>query len=256
MTIAIIGNGRVGSALAQRSDQHSIEVLLVDRHTGWDQLSPTPGDPIFVATRNDDLDAVVQRLPSARAQDIVCIQNGMLRPWLAKRQLAGVTRGLLFFAVPRRGADIEVGPASPFVGPHAASIVTWLNAMEVPAEVVDDDGFKKLELEKLIWNAAFGLLCQHLTADVGTVVTDHRDVLRQLVEELQTVGEAQLGVHLQPQPLLQRLMDYSLSIPTYRGSVKEWPWRNGWFVDVAAQQGRATPLHHRLLAEAGVTPQE
>ena len=54
------------------------------------------------------------------------------------------------------------------------------------------------------------------------------------------------------EPLMQRLCAYSLSIADYRGAVKEWAWRNGWFVEVAAARGVTTPTHARLLAQAGL----
>ena len=47
-----------------------------------------------------------------------------------------------------------------------------------------------------------------------------------------------------------RLATYSRSIPEYRGAVKEWPWRNGWFVNVAREPG----LHEHLLEQTGHLP--
>lgn len=251
MTSSIIGNGRVGGALAARSVEHGISVHLIDRHDGWHQLDCPAGAPILVSTRNDDLASVVGRLPEHRRPDIVLIQNGMLRPWLEQHELSGVTRGLLFFAVPKRGAAIETGPPSPFFGPHADAVVQWMQRLDVPAEVVSEQAFKALELEKLIWNAAFGLLCQRFECSVGEVVQGHDETLRELVAEMLDLGAPALGVELDLAALLKSLQDYSLSIADYRGSVKEWPWRNGWFVDLAKGHGLDSPLHHRLLAEIG-----
>ena len=66
-----------------------------------------------------------------------------------------------------------------------------------------------------------------------------------------SVGAAALAVDLARGPLLERLSAYSRSIADYRGAVKEWPWRNGWFVVEARARGIATPTHDRLLAAIG-----
>ena len=58
-------------------------------------------------------------------------------------------------------------------------------------------------------------------------------------------AEAATGARLKP-GVADRLCDYSLTIRGYQGAVKEWPWRNGWFV----AQG-PTPLHQAMLARVG-----
>jgi hypothetical protein len=45
---------------------------------------------------------------------------------------------------------------------------------------------------------------------------------------------------------------YSRTIPSWRGAVKEWPWRNGWFVAEASRRGVPTPLHTVWLARVGL----
>ncbi len=255
----IIGDGRVGGALARRhaqrlADAHGPIALLRRADDPRDALTDAPGRPIIVAVRNDDLSGVLERIPAARRDDLVLIQNGMLRPWIATNALEP-TRGLLFFAVPRRGAEPEPGGDSPFVGRHAALVAAWLSALGLPASEVDAQAFAELELEKLIWNSAFGLLCERHAAPVGVIVDQHRDDLRALVHEFTAIGRPALG--LPPvgasalAALVESLCAYSRSIASYRGAVKEWRWRNGWFVDEARRRGVATPVHDDLLARTG-----
>jgi ketopantoate reductase len=208
--------------------------------------------PIVVATRNNDLPDVLQSLPANRHKDLVFVQNGMLRPWLEQAGVSGATRGLLFFAVATRGAPIQPGPPSPFVGPHAAAVVAFLNAISVPAEVVSTAAFTNLEHEKLLWNSCFGLLCQAYDAPVGTIVRDHSAELAELVEELDAVARLELEVSVSVAHLIDALSAYSLTISEYQGAVKEWPWRNGWYVEVAAKHNRKLPVLTRLCALAGV----
>jgi ketopantoate reductase len=157
-------------------------------------------------------------------------------------------------AVPRRGAAIEPGGESPFFGPHAQALVEAFVAARLPARCVDADSFAAIELEKLLWNSCFGLLCDAHDCDVGTVVLEHAGELRELVAELLAIAAPALGVSLALEPLLARLVAYSESIPSYRAALKEWRWRNGWFVDLARERGLPLPVHERLLALSQSNP--
>lgn len=248
----IIGAGRVGGALAERSRAVGQAVTLLGRHDDWAVLSQAPGTPILVCTRNDDLDAVLDRVPPQRLADLVFVQNGMIRPWLHARRLEGVTRGLLFFAVQSRGAALEAGPDSPFCGPHAARVVEILLGLGVPAAVVDAPTFAAWELEKLLWNSVFGLLCQAHGQAVGEVLDTHGDQVAALTAELLAVGQAALGLQMDTAAVLGRLIAYSEAIRGNHAAVKEWRWRNGWFVAEAQRQGLGLPLHTALCDKAGV----
>jgi ketopantoate reductase len=246
--IEVIGAGRIGAALRQRDPKR---FALIDRTHGWERLDAPAGAPILLAVRNDDLDDVLARIPAHRRADLAFVQNGMIRPWLAEHGLTEATRGLLFMAVASRGAPIEPGGESPFVGPHAQALVDAFKAAKLPAKVVDAQTFAEAELEKLLWNSCFGLLCDAHDCDVGAAVADYHDDLQALVAELLALSGPALGVSPALDPLIERLAAYSRSIPRYRGSVKEWRWRNGWFVELAHEQGVSLPVHDRLLAQAG-----
>ncbi|MEZ4452786.1 MAG: ketopantoate reductase C-terminal domain-containing protein [Nannocystaceae bacterium] len=255
MIVTVIGAGRIGGALTECARAVGREVRLVDRERGWEALDAPAGAPIVVAVRNDDLDDVVERVPASRRADLVFVQNGMIRERLAERGLADATRGLLFFAVARRGDPPVPGGPSPFHGRHAAAMVDFFVDLRLPATEVDAPTFAAIELEKLIWNSAFGVLCQAHEATVGEVVERHADELRALAGELSTIGRIALDVDLELEPLCERLQAYSRSIADYRGAVREWRWRNGWFVAQSTALGVPTPTHERLLDRARAWPQ-
>ena len=267
--IVIIGAGRIGGALAAASPlpctlvtrdsfyhvdgaghvdgtAHVDHVDHVD-HV-WERLRGPPGDPLLVCVRNDDLAAVVERVPVMRHSDLVFVQNGMIDGWLAAHGLADSTRGVLFFAVAKRGGPIEPGGVSPFTGQHAPALADWLLSLGVPAEAVDRRQFAAVMLEKLIWNAAFGLLCERYSVTVGEVLERHAQELTRVTAELNAVGRAALGVTLEDPPLLARLRDFAARIPDNRAGVKEWAWRGGWFVAAAHEHGLTLSTHNRLLA--------
>ena len=248
----VIGAGRVGGALAERARARGAPCALVDRVSGWEALDGAAGEPVVLTVRNDDLDAVLERVPSHRRADLVFIQNGAIRDWLAERGLQDATRGLLFFAVPSRGAPIETGPANPFWGPHAAGLVAWFGRLDLPAQVLDTRAFAVAELEKLLWNSCFGLVCERFETDVGTVVGEHAGTLKALVMELLPISEPAFALSLadtEREAMFERMCSYARLIPDNRAALKEWPWRNGWF----ASRGE-TPVHRQLLEATGHWP--
>lgn len=243
----VIGAGRVGGGLKGLDP----DLRLIDRVSGWEALDAPAGEPILVAVRNDDIAAVLDKVPAHRRADLVFTQNGMLGDYLDGVGLGSATRGLFFFAVAKRGDRPAPGGTSPFCGPHASAVVEWMRGVDLPAASLAADDFAAIELEKLVWNCAFGLLCEAFACDVGSVVSKHAETLRALAAEMHAVGQVSLQVEVEFEPFLARLSAYSRSIPGYRGAVKEWPWRNGWFVSAASRVGIAMPQHKDLLAEVG-----
>lgn len=250
--MVVIGAGRVGLALSRAANDSEEPCLLLERESDWSMLAKAVGEPVLVATRNDDLDAVLGRVPQNRRGDLVFLQNGALSSWLSEQRLQDNTRGLLFFAAPDRETGPICGPQpSPFAGPHALAVVRWMSRIGVDAQVVDWPRFRAWELEKIIWNCAFGVLCDVHDTTVGRVCTDHREQLAALVDEFRRVGRASMNVDMPLDWLVERLVAYSLTIPGYRAAIKEFRWRDGWFQREAARLGLTLPLHTELVSSQG-----
>ena len=222
----IIGAGRIGTALYAASMTRSIPCTLVTREENWKAVERPPGDPIVLAVRNAHLPAILERIPEHRRADLVFVQNGAIREWLANQSLGGCTRGILYFGVPSLGAPIQPGGVSPFSGPQAGRMTHWLVSLDLKAKAMDWGRFSAYELEKIAWLCAFGLLGDRYDATVSEIMEQHADVLEALVDEIRQVGRAAMSVDL-PLDYLRSVVDY-YTIPTWRASVKEWRWRNGW----------------------------
>ena len=93
----VVGKERVGEALAKMLGPKAIMVGRTD-------TVPAEGTgPIYIATRNDDLAAVIDKTPPNRCKDPVFMQNGMLGPFLESYGLLDNTQVLIFFAVAKKG---------------------------------------------------------------------------------------------------------------------------------------------------------
>ena len=247
--ISLVGAGRVGQTLLQVDNVDGIEVVVLRR---GDQ-TPLPTGPIVVCTRNDDLQGIVEWVPNDRKADLVFIQNGMLQTWLLEQSLESVTQALLYIAVAKVGDDPIDGGRSVVTGPRSADFVQLMKVLNLQCTAITKSQFLLEMLEKLLWNCVFGLLCQVHDVSVGTVVERHRGQVDSLSIELLQVGCVELGIDLpsldEQASLIDRLCVYSLSIANYKGAVKEWRWRNGWFWD---RQRDADSIHAALLRQAGV----
>jgi len=253
----IIGAGRVGQAL---KDMGSGEDLLIGRHDFIPDDAPE--GPIFIATRNNDLDAVLAKVPAERHEDLVFMQNGYLQPYLDKRNLSDATQVLVYFAVAKLGdpptdgiTDLNPEGLTAAHGKWAQAAADRFANADLSCKVLDKESFERAMFEKLIWICSFMLVgAQYPGATVGDVEANHTAEVTALINEL---GAAVPGVNFEPQ-LSERLRAYARSVAHFPTAVKEFEWRNGYFNELSKNNymsgGKVDPcpLHSDYLAKLGI----
>eukprot|EP00249_Psilotum_nudum_P015695 c25472_g1_i2 orf=467-1465(-) len=253
----IVGAGRVGLALANMGSGRD---LLVRR---GEKVPADSSGPVFVCTRNNDLDAVLEATPRGRWDDLVFFQNGMLEPWLGSKGLLGASQVLVYFAVAKLGeapidgkTDVNPEGLTAATGKWASAVAARLKSAGLLCKVLDAMEFQKPLLEKLIWISAFMLVgVRHSGATVGTIEKDYCDEVLKLVRELAAASSAEKGVTFDP-GLEERLCAYARSIAHFPTALKEFEWRNGWFYSlsqkaIASGMHDPFPLHTAWLKEVG-----
>eukprot|EP00793_Prasinoderma_coloniale_P001070 PRCOL_00006061-RA len=224
-----------------------------------------PAGPIFVCTRNDALDGIIESVPEGRREDLVFLQNGMLQPYLDAKGLGDNTQALIYMAVAKLGdaptdgiTDTDPDGLTAACGKWAPALAARLNAGGMSCHVLEGDVFKASMLEKLIWISAFMLVgARHPGATVGDVESQHTDEVTQLIDEL-AAGCAAQGVTFKPDVAV-RLRAYARSVAHFPTAVKELEWRNGYFHSLtkkAVADGEADPFptHTAWLTEVGAVP--
>ncbi|KAM6547525.1 hypothetical protein CsatB_019201 [Cannabis sativa] len=254
----IVGGGRVGRAL---QDMGNGDDLLVKRG------DPVPlgfSGPIFVCTRNDDLQAVLEVTPRSRWNDLVFFQNGMLEPWFESKGLVDADQVLAYFAVSKLGeppvdgkTDTNPEGLTAAYGKWATAIADRLQAGGLSCKVLGKEEFQKQMLEKLIWISAFMLVgARHPGATVGAVEKDYRSEVSSLITELASAAAAEKKLVFE-EAMEERLCAYSRAVSHFPTAVKEFKWRNGWFYSLsekAIAEGKPDPcpLHTAWLKELKV----
>lgn len=170
----LVGSGRVGKALADLGAGDDVIIKRGEKVDG-------PEGPIVVATRNNDLQGVVDATPPERREDLIFIQNGMLQPWLDEKGLGDNTQVLVYFAVAKLGdapidgkTDTNPEGLTAAVGKHAEAFAARLSTADLSCKVLDRVEFKKSMLEKLIWICAIMVVgARHGNISVGEVESQH-----------------------------------------------------------------------------------
>lgn len=219
--------------------------------------------PIYICTRNDALQGIVDATPPERRADLVFMQNGMLGSFLDDNGLSANTQVLLYLAVSKLGEKPIDGVTEFNPDGLTAATGKWADAFSarlakggLKCRSLAGDDYKAAMLEKHVWICSFmmvGALNGGIT--VGEVGESHTEQMEPLVAELCASGEAALGVKL-PSGAFDRLLAYGRSVAHFPTAVKEFGWRNGWFYELtkkALESGAAdpTPLHTAGLKELG-----
>ena len=97
----IIGNGRIGGMLFEKNDNKDVIITRDDSYV--DKLASS--GPIYISTRNKDLEKIIADTPKHRLPDLVFLQNGILTNYLSKKGLQDNTQALLYVAVAKKGED-------------------------------------------------------------------------------------------------------------------------------------------------------
>ena len=149
----------------------------------------------------------------------------MLDTFLTREGLSDSTRGLLYFAVPKRGLEPQPGGASIFSGPHA-EVMTEFFELDLEARCVSRQDFSNEMASKLIWNCVFGLLSDVIDRPVGTICVEHRVSVDGLVAELVSICNAGIQTTLEANATSEDLSRTRCRFPNTKAlSLKQWKER-------------------------------
>lgn len=260
----IVGDGRVGALLAELGSCGGHEDTVVRRGDPIPELKAggqLVRKPIYVTTRNEDLDAVIAACPEERREDLVFVQCGQIDPLRQRYGLYDTTQAVLWFAAVRRGGkvldgltDENPGGLSCVSGKWSGSLTMRLRAGDLKCECVQQRDLRRNMLEKLVWVCAFNLVgAVHGGITVGEVERDHRDEVEELIRELATFVRFTLSVALKT-GLEERLCAYSRRVDFLPTSLTEFEWRNGYFYKYSLMAGKRTAANGIVIDMPDATP--
>jgi len=246
-SVTVIGGGRIGNMLM---DGAGPDDTLVKR---GDTVDADGAGPIFIATRNDSLQGIVDGCPDNRKKDLVFLQNGYLDNFLSANGLLDNTQSLLFVAVTALGADpidgiTSVNPEglTAATGEHAGALKETLASVGMKCNVLSAEDYRPAMFEKLIWISTYMLVgAAKECKSVGEAGSEHKELVEKVVDELVAAVSAKEGISFQP-ATMARLAAYTDVVSNFPAAVKEFEWRNQYFYDLGDE---ACPTHNSLLRE-------
>eukprot|EP00960_Hanusia_phi_P058766 763979-Hanusia_phi.AAC.5 len=257
----IIGAGRIGTALKEMGKEAGFEDLVVRR---GENISAEGSGPIYVTTRNDDLKGVLSDCPPSRKSDLVFYgQNGYIEDFLKDEKVFDdSTKVLVYMAVAKLGdkptdgiTDLNPEGLTAATGKWAEQVAARLRGSGLTCNVLDEDNFRACMFEKHMWICTFMLLgVHHGGITVGEVESKHKEDVFKMVEEMQKCLEVERGIKFKD-GVPERLCAYARSVAHFPTALKEFSWRNKFWLDIArAREGKGekdlTPFHTKLLLKA------
>jgi len=246
----VIGGGRIGSLIG------ADDAKVVGRSDSISSSIDADGEgPIFIATRNDALEGIVEECPESRRGDLVFLQNGYLDNFLASKNLLSNTQALLYLSVTAKGVQPVDGITSvnpegltAATGKHAQAFADRLATLGLKCNVVSAEEYRPAMFEKLIWISTYMLVgtakdCK----SVGQAGSEHTQLVQDVVAELVSAVSAKEGITF-PSGTMERLAAYTDVVTDFPCAVKEFEWRNKYFYDLGDE---ACPIHNGLLRECG-----
>jgi len=244
-TCTIIGSGRIGSLLEKGGSSTVLK--------RGDSIPEEGKGPIFIATRNDSLNDIVDLCPENRKKDLVFLQNGYLDDFLNSKGLIDNTQVLLYLSVTSKDATpvdgitkVNSEGLTAATGEHAESFRDRLSELDLKCNVVDMEAYRPAMFEKLIWIATYMLVgAAKGCKSVGEAGSDHNELVTTLINELVNAVSAKEGITF-PSGTFERLASYTDVVTDFPCAVKEFEWRNKYFYDLGDE---ACPIHNSLIRE-------
>mmetsp|Transcript_5492 Transcript_5492/g.7601 ORF Transcript_5492/g.7601 Transcript_5492/m.7601 type:complete len:385 (-) Transcript_5492:237-1391(-) len=253
---AIIGGGRIGSYLYESNGGK--DLLLSSRSQ---TLPPNGAGPIYICTRNNDLAAIIESTPLERREDLVFLQNGILTEFLETKGLSENTQALIYFAVSKKGekpidgkTDLNPEGLTAATGKWANDLSLRLRSGGLSCHVYDKEKFEIAMLEKHIWICAFMAVGSKYKCTVGEVEANHNQEVRAVIAELTHSAATRCKLSFPP-GVEDRLCAYARSVSHFPTALKEFEWRNGWFMEHTLERMKVlqpdpSPLHTELIMSA------
>ena len=232
----IIGAGRIGNFLHESNNKQ--DLLLSSR----DMTVPEGEEsvPIYVCTRNNDLESIINKTPNNRKQDLVFLQNGVLTSYLKSKGLSENTQGLVYFAVSKKGetpidgvTDMNPEGLTAVTGKWADDFAARLKNGGLSCHVMDKPTWEVAMLSKHIWICAFMAVgAKYGGITVGAVEKDYNSEVKELINEMASAITLATSLVF-PSDLADKLCAYARSVAHFPTALKEFEWRNGYFVDIS-----------------------
>ncbi len=246
--VVIIGLGEIGSVIARGCLRIGLPVVPVLRDTDMEQLAAQLEAPrmVVVATGENDLHPVLERIPAPWREQLVLLQNELLpRDWQAHGLTDPTVISVWFEKKP--GMDSRVVVPSVIHGPHAALLQQALAALQLPATVLGSEEALLFELvRKNLYILTTNIAGLETGGTVSALWRDHRALAEAVADDVLAIQETLVGEPLDRQRLIEAMVVAFEGDPDHGCMGRSAPQRLARALAIARQAGIETPTLSRI----------
>jgi len=216
--VAVIGIGELGSVFARGLLRCGHPVYPVTRNMDMAEEAIAIPDPVLVllAVAEKDLHPTLEQIPESWCDKLCLLQNELLpRDWQT-HTLYDPTVIAVWFEK-KKGQDVKVLLPSPIYGPHAATILSALAAVDIPARTLTTHDELLYELvRKNIYILTINIAGLVTGGTVCELWRDHQSLAREIAEELISIQEWLTDAELPRDRLIEGMLEAFAGDPEHK----------------------------------------
>lgn len=250
----MIGLGQLGRVFAGGLLKTGHMVVPVNRGDAPGDVASQIPDPnlAMVCVGEGDLHAVLASLPDAWRDKVGLLQNELLpRDWEA-HGIANPTVISVWFEK-KTGTDAKALLPSPVFGPQAERLVAALDAIGLPARIVQDrDEFLWELVRKNLYILTTNIAGLELGGDVGVLWRDHRGLAQAVATDVLDVQEWLTGRRFDRERLMAGFAEAVNADPCHACAGRSAPSRLKRALHHADAADLGVPTLRRIAATQGI----
>lgn len=249
--VVLIGIGEIGGVFARGLLRCNHPVVPVTRSTDMNQVAAEVPDTqaVVVAVAETDLHSVLENLPASWKDRVCLLQNELLpRDWQSHGLVNPTVISVWFEKKP--GTDVKPLVPSPIHGPAGQLLYDTLDALAIPANLLDSEEQLLFELVRknlyiLTTNIA-GLVSGGTVMDLWE---NHRNLAIEVAEDILEIQASLTGQALDRHALIDAMLTAFDGDPMHNCTGRSAPARLARAIQIADNEGLDVATLRRIQVE-------
>ena len=247
--IVIIGIGEIGSVFARGFLKTGHPVYPVTRDMDFEQAVHRIPEPelVLVTVGENDLGAVLAKLPEPWKSNVALIQNELLpQNWQQHNIISPTVASIWFEKKPNQNAKVVV--ASPVYGAHAGLIRNALNALDIPCNLLANEEQLTFELARKNYYILASNICGLKTGGtVSELWENHESLVRAVLEDIHAIQEHLTQSKLDKESLTAAMLIAFAGDPQHGCMGRSAPARLERALEIAKQANISVPALQEIM---------
>ncbi|MCK5902658.1 MAG: hypothetical protein KAG28_05860 [Cocleimonas sp.] len=206
--VVVIGMGEIGSVIARGllKTGHPIYPISRDMNLAEEAQHLTDPAAVIVAVGENDLHPVLSQMPLQWQMHLVLIQNELLpRDW--QRYKFPTPTIISIWFEKKKGQDVKVVVPSPLFGTQAQRLSNALEALDIPAQIIDNEAEMTTELVRKNYYILTSNIAGLKTAGtVGELWKNHQTFAKAVIADIHRLQEHLIGGTLDNDALTKAML--------------------------------------------------